>query len=132
MHVRVWWFPIVIAALCLIRSDTAICSSQIPVELIGTWDCMTMTALKNGTPFGRIDFRPGDWSMSFNQDATWTMKVQVPNPHSMNGSYSTHGHDLDLKLANGATYEKYRFTVEHDGKTLTLANLEVTISANRD
>jgi hypothetical protein len=39
---------------------------------------------------------------------------------------------VDLKLANGSPFQKYRFAIEQDGRVLTLTNKESTISANRE
>jgi putative membrane protein len=50
----------------------------------------------------------------------------------LSGSYAVHGHDVDMKLANGSPYQKYRFAVEQDGKVLTLTAKEPTISASRE
>ena len=108
-------------------------SSKVPPELIGTWDYTSMTPLKNGKPFGTVHFQPGQWTVTFNQDGTWVMKTpSPPNPHGLNGSYEVHGHDLEMKLAGGKPYNKYRFTIEQDGKVLSLMTKETSISANRE
>jgi len=126
------WFLIALASVCLIRIDATGSSPKVPPELIGTWDYTSMTALKNGKPFGTVHFQPGQWTVTFNPDATWVMKTPPPNPRGLNGSYEVHGHDLDMKLADGKPYFKYRFTVEQDGKVLVLTTKEATISANRE
>jgi hypothetical protein len=107
---------------------------QPPPELIGTWDYASMTALKNGKPFGTVHFQPGQWTVTFNQDATWTMKPPSPpaNPGGLSGSYAVHGHDVDMKLPNGSPYYTYRFTIEQDGKALTLTTKEASVSASRE
>ena len=42
------------------------------------------------------------------------------SPSGLNGSYAVHGHDVDMKLANGSPYQKHRFAIEQDRKVLTL------------
>ena len=103
-------------------------------ELIGTWDYAAMTALKNGKPFGTVHFQPGQWTVTFNQDATWAMKPPSPpaTPGGLSGSYAVHGHDVDMRLPNGRICNTYRFTVEQDGKALTLTTKGATISASRE
>lgn len=91
-----------------------------------------MSALKNGKPFGVIHFQLGQWTVTFNQDSTWTMKTPLPNPRTMNGSYSVNGHDLEMKMADGKPYYTYRFTIEQDGKVLVLKNKETIINADRE
>ena len=106
---------------------------KIPVELLGTWDYTSMTALKNGKPFGTVRFQSGQWTVTFNQDATWVMKTpSPPNQHGLNGNYEVHRQDLEMKLANGNPYGRYHFTVEQNGKVLVLTDKEVTINANRE
>jgi|HubBroStandDraft_2_1064218.scaffolds.fasta_scaffold00720_2 hypothetical protein len=107
---------------------------KLPPELIGTWDYATMIALKNGKPFGTVNLRPGQWTVTFNLDATWVMKPPSPpaNPSGLSGSYAVHGQDVDMKLANGSPYHKFRFTIEQDGKVLSLAAKDSTISASRE
>ncbi len=127
-------FLIILASVFLVGPNVANGGSKAVPELIGTWDYTSMTALKNGKPFGTVNFQPGQWALTFNQDATWVMKPPSPPAKSggMNGSYDVHGHDLDMKLANGNPYFKYRFTIEQDGKVLTLATKESTIHASRE
>ena len=55
-----------------------------------------------------------------------------PNPQGLTGSYEVHGYNLDMNLANGKPYDKYRFTVEQDGKMLLLTTKEHTITASRE
>jgi len=54
------------------------------------------------------------------------------NPGGLSGSYTVHGHDADMKLPNGSPYYTYRFTIEQDGKALTLTTKEATISVSRE
>lgn len=53
------------------------------------------------------------------------------NSSGQNGTYEVHGHDLDMKLANGKSYNSYHFTIDHEGKVLALANQKTSITANR-
>jgi hypothetical protein len=105
-----------------------------PPELIGTWDYTSMTALKKGKPFGTVNFQPDQWTVTFNPDATWAMKPPSPpaKPGGLNGSYAVHGHDVDMKLGNGSSYQKYHFTIGQDGNALTLTTKDSIISASRE
>ena len=101
--------------------------------MLGVWNYTSMTALKNGKPFGTVNFEPGHWTMTLNADQTWTMKTPSRiNPQGLKGTYEVHGHDLDMKLANGKPYSKYRFTLEQDGKVLVLNDTETKVSARRE
>jgi hypothetical protein len=131
MKTKWCWFLVVVASGCLIGLDATGSSPKVPPELVGTWHYTTMTPLKNGKPFGIVHFAPGQWTVTFNQDSTWTMKTPPPNPRGLSGSCSVHGHDLEMKLADGKPYDTYRFAVERDGKVLVLTTKEVTISASR-
>ncbi len=127
------WFLILLASVSFIRLDAVGSSAEVPSKLIGTWDYTSMTTLKKGKPLGTVHFQPGQWTVTFNQNATWTMKLPSPaNPRDLNGSYEVHDHDLDMKLTDGKPFHKYRFTVESDGKVLALASDEATISAKRE
>jgi hypothetical protein len=128
------WLLISLASVCLVAVGSAGGSPKTRPELVGTWDYTSMTALKNGKPFGTVHFQPGQWTVTFNQDASWVMKPPSPpaKPGGLSGSYAIHGNDIDMKLANGSSYQKYRFIVEQDGKVLTLTTKEATISASRE
>jgi len=127
------WLLIVIGFIFLVGLNATGSSPKVTPQLIGTWDYTSMTALKNGKPFGTVHFQPGQWTVTFNQDATWIMKTpSPPNPQGLNGSYEVHEYNLDMNLANGKPYDKYRFTVEQDGKMLLLTTKEHTITASRE
>jgi hypothetical protein len=114
---------LLITAVVLIGVGAVDGGSKVPPELIGTWSYTSMTALKNGKPFGTTNFQPGQWTVTFNQDATWVMKTLANlNPHGLSGTYEVHGHDVDMKLANGKPYYKYHLTIEQDGKVLVLTD----------
>jgi hypothetical protein len=124
---------IIIASVWLMGLDSA----KPPPELIGTWDYMSVTALKNGKPFGTVRFQPGQWTVTFAEDATWIMKLppSFSKPYSTKGTYDVHGRELDMKRAKGEHGKpnlKYRFTVEEDGKVLVLTDKESTSSASRE
>jgi hypothetical protein len=126
-------FPIVVVVIFLIGIHANGSSPKIPPELIGTWDYTSMTSLKNGKPFGTVHFQSGQWTVTFDQDGTWVMKTpSSANPRGLNGSYEVHGHELDMKLANGKLYYEYHFKIEQDGKVLVLTTKETTVSASRE
>jgi hypothetical protein len=133
MTFRRCWFLIVLVLIYLVGFDATGGSTKVPRELIGKWNYASMTSLKNGKPFGTVHFQPGQWTVTFNEDSTWIMKTpSPPNPSGLSGSYEVHGHDLDMKLASGKPYYKYRFTIEQDGKVLVLTTKEVTITGNKE
>jgi hypothetical protein len=127
------WLLIVIGFIFIVGLNTTGSSPKVTPQLMGTWDYTSMTALKNGKPFGTVHFQPGQWTVTFNQDATWIMHTpSPPNPQGLHGSYEVHGDKLDMNLANGKPYDKYRFTVEQDGKMLVLTTKEHTITASHE
>jgi hypothetical protein len=105
-----------------------------PPELIGTWDVTSMTALKKGKIFGTVNFQPDQWTITFNSDATWAMKPPSPpaKPGGLNGSYAVRERHVDMKLANGSTYQECHLTIGQDGNALTLRTKDSIISANRE
>jgi hypothetical protein len=127
------YFLIVFACVFVVGFSATGSLFKVAPELIGTWDYTSMTALKNGEPFGTVHFQPRQWTVTFNQDATWVMKTpSSQNPHGLNGSYEVHGHHLDMKLASGKPYSTYHFALKQHGKVLVLTTKEHTISANRE
>lgn len=52
--------------------------------------------------------------------------------HELNGSYEIQGQDLDMKFSDGKPYNHFRFSIEHDGKMLTLKNKNEVITASRE
>jgi hypothetical protein len=100
-------------------------------QLVGTWNYNSLTALKNGKPFGTVHFQPGQWTATFSPDGTWTMKTPPSiNPNGLNGSYQLHGHEVEMKLADGKPYQKYRFAIEDAGKVLVLTAKDSVIRAS--
>ncbi|MGD0546172.1 MAG: lipocalin family protein [Candidatus Acidiferrales bacterium] len=133
MRTTLLFLQIVIFAACLTALDARSASPKVPSELIGTWDYESFTPLKNGKPFGMVHFQPGQWTVTFNQDATWVMKPPSNvNPSGQNGTYEVHGHDLDMKSSNGKPYNSFHFKIDHEGKVLTLVNQKTSITANRE
>ena len=133
MKSRSRWFFIVVAILSFVEFGAAGSPSKVPQELIGTWDYTAMTALKNGKPFGTVHFQPGRWVLTLNEDGTWVMKPPSPPAKgSTNGTFEVHGHDVEMKQANGNPFQKYRFKIEQDGRALTLTTKESTITASRE
>ena len=133
MNTNRLWFLLVLTSACLMGLDAAAHSPKDTPTLVGTWDYTSMAVLTNGRPSGTVHFKPGQWTVTFNQDGTWVMKPpSVANPHGLNGTYEIHGHDLDMKLADGKPYYKYHFKIEQDGKVLTLKTKDSAISAVRE
>ena len=66
MNAKRYWFLIVVASICLIGLDATGLTPKVPPELVGTWSYATMSALKNGKPFGVIHFQLGQWTVTFN------------------------------------------------------------------
>ncbi|MGB8540950.1 MAG: hypothetical protein WCD49_04855 [Candidatus Acidiferrales bacterium] len=124
---------LVIFVACLVALDARSASPKIPSELIGAWDYESFSPLKNGKPFGTVHFQPGQWTVTFNQDATWVMKpLTNVDPSGQSGTYEVHGQDLDMKLSNGKAYNSFHFKIDHEGKVLTLENQKTSITANRE
>lgn len=126
-------FLIIIASVSLMGLDSA----KPPPELIGTWDYVSVTAMKDGKPFGTVHFQPGQWTVAFAEDRTWIMK----SPPSLsghivtNGTYDVRGRELNMRRAQGESGKpnlKYRFTIEQEGKVLVLTDKESTSSASRE
>jgi len=133
-------FVAVFICSCLVALSAALASSEIPPELVGTWDCASFQAIKNGKPFGKIVFKPGQWTLILNADGTYLeklpLKAQLPSgdSHDAAGTYEVHKHDLKMKPANRGRDLKYDFKVEQDGKVLVLTdkNNGTILNANRE
>jgi hypothetical protein len=126
-------YLVAVGCLLVVGLQSASGAHKVLQELVGTWDYISMTSLKNGKPFGTVHFNPGQWTVTFNSDGTWAMKTPSNlNGQGLSGSYDVRGRDLDMKRANGKPYDDYRFSIEQDGKALVLTTKEVTITANRE
>jgi hypothetical protein len=122
-----------LALVYLAALSTAVASREIPPELIGTWDFTSMTALKDGKPFGTIHFKPGQWTLKLKDDGTYIEDFPVGKIPHVEGAYKVHGHELEMKATTRNTDSKYSFALEQDGKILTLTDKGKSImSANRE
>jgi len=130
MHREKRRFVLAVASACFLVLGVASASSEIRDELIGTWDYESLTAVRNGERDGTVHFRPGQWTVRFDTDATWVMKGPPPSG-GLSGAYEVHGHDLTMK-ANGRQDMEYRFAVKKNGRVLMLKDKGVIIIANRE
>jgi len=106
----------ILALLC-----ACFASDKIAPELLGTWNYTSMAALDKGKPSGTIHFHPGQWSVTFGNDAKWSMILPSNvNAHGLSGTYKIHKQTLEMRLSDGRPYYKYRFSFEEDGKVLVL------------
>jgi len=113
--------------VCLALGVT-IAASEIPPELIGTWSFTSMTALKDGKPFGTINFKPGQWTLKLKDDGTYVEDFPVGKAPHVEGVYKVHGHDLEMQATTRKADIKYHFALEQDGKILVLTDQGKTIS----
>lgn len=123
----------ILACACLAALCVAVASSQTPAGLTGTWNVESMSALTNGQRSGTAHFKPGQWILRLNADATWVMRLSASHGDSERaGTYEVGGHDLTLKPTAGPDL-KYRFSLKQAGKALTLTKTDKTsiITANR-
>ena len=133
MNRKGYGFLLALALVSLAELNLAVASTGILPELIGTWDFASMSPLKDGKPFGTIQFKPGQWSLQLNQDGTYVEKMPLRKYPLAEGTYKVHGHVLEMKPANGKTDLKYRFALEEDGKVLVLTDKDKSITrANRE
>jgi hypothetical protein len=127
------WLLVVLTSVFLMGLSRIGGGPKIPTELIGTWDYTSMTTVKDGKPFGTVHLDPGYWTVTFNSDATWTMKTPTKmNPCGLNGTYEVRGRELDMKLVGGKPHGKFKFIIDQDRKELILSNKETTWSATRE
>ena len=94
-------------------------------ELIGKWDYTSLTISSGAT----VHFKPGQWTLELNADATWIMQGPKPNAKPVNGTYEVHG---GMLIMNGGNDLEYHFTLKHDGKVLELKDKSTKISASRE
>jgi hypothetical protein len=100
-------------------------SDEAPQALVGTWDYMSLTISSGAT----VHFRPGQWTLKLNADATWVMQGPKPNAKPANGTYEVHGSKLKM---NGGNDLEYHFSLKSDGKVLELKDKGSKISASRE
>jgi len=130
-------FVAVLVCSCLV-AGAAIASSEILSELVGTWNYSSLTAIKNGKPFGTAHFQPGQWTLKLNADGTYLMKGPMKASSSdssgASGKYEVRKHDLNMRPDNGGHGLKYEFKLKQDGKVLVLTSKDdgSIISANRE
>jgi hypothetical protein len=118
-----------LAALVWLTVGVAVSSSQISPELAGTWDYTSLTALRDGKPFGTAHFHAGQWTLKLNADATWVMQGPTANAKPVNGTYEVHGSTLKM---NGGNESEYHFSLKKGGKVLQLKDKGSMISATRE
>jgi hypothetical protein len=116
---------LILVCVWLLALGLANASDELPQELIGIWDYTSLT-LSSGTT---VHFKPGQWTLKLNADATWVMQGPTPNAKPVNGTYEVHGSKLKL---NGGNDLEYHFSLKHDGKVLELKDKNSKISASRE
>lgn len=122
----------IVLALILIVTCYAVAAGQdSPQALVGGWDYASMTNLKDGKPSGTVHFKPGQWTITFNPDASWTRSALIPAAKPQAGTYKVHNNDLILKHNYVASDDKFEFELKNDGKTLTLTNKDTIYQATR-
>ncbi|MGC2364255.1 MAG: hypothetical protein WA555_04505 [Candidatus Sulfotelmatobacter sp.] len=109
----------------LLAFGLAKASDEVPQELIGTWDYISLTIPSGAT----VHFKPGQWTLKLNADKTWVMEGLVPKHWKANGAYEVHGSKLKL---NGGNDLEYHFSLKRDGKVLELKDKSSKISASRE
>jgi hypothetical protein len=90
-----------------------------------------MTSLRDGKPSGTVHFKPGQWTITFNQDGSWARSAPVPAAKPQAGTYKVHKNDLILTHNYAASDDKFEFELTDDGKTLTLTNKDTIYQASR-
>lgn len=100
-------------------------SDELPQQLIGIWDYTSLTISSGAT----VHFKPGQWTLKLNADATWIMQGPTPNAKSVNGTYEVHGNKLKM---NGGNDLEYQFSLKRDGKVLELKDKNSKIIASRE
>lgn len=116
---------LILVCVWLLALGLAKASDELPHELIGTWDYTSFTISSGAT----AHFKPGQWTLKLNADATWIMQGPVPNAKPANGTYVVHGRKLKL---NGGNDLEYHFSLQHGGKVLELKDKDSNIIASRE
>jgi hypothetical protein len=118
---------ILLALVCvwLLALGLAKASDEVPQELVGIWDYTSLTIPSGAT----VHFKPGQWTLRLNADATWVMQGPTPNAKPVNGTYEVHGSKLKM---NGGNDLEYHFRLKRGGKVLELQDKGSKISASRE
>jgi hypothetical protein len=129
-------FVVILVCSCLIALSAAVASSEIPTELVGTWDYASFQAMK---PLGKILFKPGQRTLILNADGTYLLKGALPSvdlqrESAVFGRYEVRGQNLNMKPNDRGHDSRYSFKLEQDGKVLLLTDKTSgsVISANRE
>ena len=117
--------PLILVCVWVLALGLAKASDELPQGLIGTWDYTYLTIPSGGT----VHFKPGQWTLKLNADATWVMQGPTPNAKPLNGTYEVHGNKLKM---NGGNDLEYHFILKRDGKVLELKDKGSEISASRE
>ena len=115
----------ILVCIWLLALGLAKASDEPPRELIGIWDYASFTISSGAT----VHFKPGQWTLKLNADATWVMQGPTPNTKPVNGTYEIHGSKLKM---NGGNDLEYHFSLKRDGKVLELKDKGSKISASRE
>jgi hypothetical protein len=86
----------ILVCVWLVALGLAKASDELPQELIGIWDYTSMTIPSGAT----VHFKPGQWTLRLNADATWVMQGPTPNAKPVNGTYEVHGSKLKMNGGN--------------------------------
>jgi hypothetical protein len=116
---------LILVCIWLLALGLAKASDELPQKLIGIWD-YTSFAIPSGA---MVHFKPGQWTLKLNADATWVMQGPLPNGKPVNGTYEVHGSKLKM---NGGNDLEYHFSLKRDGKVLELKDKGSKISASRE
>lgn len=125
-----------LACICLAAISAA--SGESPSELVGMWDYSSLTAIRNGSPFGTVHFKPGQWTVRFNADGTYVtkgpLKSQSADSEGATGKYEIHKHSLTMRPDKSGHELRYDFKLREDGKLLVLTDKDkgTIIEANRE
>ncbi len=116
---------LILVCVGFLASGLAKASDELPRKLIGIWDYTSLTIPSGAT----VHFKPGQWTLKLNADATWVMQGPKPNAEPVNGTYEVHG--STLKMIGGNDLE-YHFSLKRGGKVLELQDKGGKISASRE
>ena len=131
-------FVAVLVCVCFVAIGASVVSSQIPPDLIGMWNYSSLTAIKDGRPFGTVHFQPGQWTMKLNADGRFfekgPLKSKSSDSDGATGKYEVHKHEFDMRPDRGSHELKYNFKLEEGGKVLVLTDKDkgTIIKADRE